>query len=221
MNERGAVPEAGGEEKIRVVIVDDHVLVRSGLEVVLGMFDDIELVGQAGDGEQAVRLCEELRPDVVLMDLVMPGTSGIEATRRVLASCPDTRVVALTSFTEENLIGETLRAGAIGYLMKNVSADQLAGAVRNAHAGRSTLAPEAADALVRSVSAPRQGADSLTAREHEVLKLMADGLTNAAIAERLVIGVATVKTHVSSIISKLGVSTRTEATAIAIRRGLV
>ncbi len=221
MSEGGAVPEAGGEEKIRVVIVDDHVLVRSGLEVVLGMFDDIELVGQAGDGEEAVRLCEDLRPDVVLMDLVMPGTSGIEATRRVLASCPDTKVVALTSFTEEDLIGETLRAGAIGYLMKNVSADQLAGAVRNAHAGRSTLAPEAADALVRSVSAPAQGAESLTAREKDVLKLMADGLTNADIGERLVIGIATVKTHVSSIISKLGVSTRTEATATAIRRGLV
>jgi NarL family two-component system response regulator LiaR len=221
MTEGGVVPEAGGEGKIRVVIVDDHVLVRSGLEVVLGMFDDIELVGQAGDGEDAIRLCEELRPDVVLMDLVMPGTSGIEATRRVLATCPDTKVVALTSFTEEDLIGETLRAGAIGYLMKNVSADQLADAVRNAHAGRSTLAPEAADALVRSVSAPQQGSDSLTAREQQVLKLMADGLTNADIAERLVIGVATVKTHVSSIISKLGVSTRTEATAIAIRRGLV
>ena len=221
MTEGGAVPAAGGEGRIRVVIVDDHVLVRSGLEVVLGLFDDIELVGQAGDGEDAVRLCEELRPDVVLMDLVMPGTSGIEATRRVLASCPGTKVVALTSFTEEDLIGETLRAGAIGYLMKNVSADQLADAVRNAHAGRSTLAPEAADALVRSVSAPQQGSDSLTPREQQVLKLMADGLTNADIAERLVIGVATVKTHVSSIISKLGVSTRTEATAIAIRRGLV
>ena len=221
MTEGGAVPEAGGETRIRVVIVDDHVLVRSGIEVVLGMFDDIELVGQAGDGEEAVRLCEELRPDVVLMDLVMPGTSGVEATRRVLASCPDTRVVALTSFTDEDLIGETLRAGAIGYLMKNVSADQLAGAVRNAHAGRSTLAPEAADALVRSVSAPSSGADSLTPREQQVLKLMADGLTNADIAERLVIGVATVKTHVSSVMSKLGVATRTEATAIAIRRGLV
>ena len=130
-------------------------------------------------------------------------------------------MVALTSFTEEGLIGETLRAGAIGYLMKNVSADQLADAVRAAAAGRSTLAPEAADALVRSVSAAAPQADSLTAREQEVLKLMADGLTNADIAERLVIGVATVKTHVSSIIAKLGVSTRTEATALAIRRGLV
>ena len=214
------MPEAG-ETKIRVVIVDDHVLVRSGIEVVLGMFDDIELVGQAGDGEEAVRLCGEVQPDVVLMDLVLPGTSGVEATRRVLASCPETRVVALTSFTDEGLIGETLRAGAIGYLMKDVSADQLAAAVRNAYAGRSTLAPEAADALVRAVSAPSPGTESLTAREQQVLKLMADGLTNADIAERLVIGVATVKTHVSSVMSKLGVSTRTEATATAIRRGLV
>jgi two-component system, NarL family, response regulator LiaR len=219
MTDDGATPGRG--DRIRVLIVDDHVLVRSGIEVVLEMYDDIELVGQAGDGAQAVQLCMDLRPDVVLMDLVMPGMSGVEATREVLASCPGTKVVALTSFTEEDLIGETLRAGAIGYLMKNVSADQLADAVRAAHAGRSTLAPEAADALVRSVSAPHPAADSLTAREYEVLKLMADGLTNADIGERLVIGVATVKTHVSSIISKLGVSSRTEATATAIRRGLV
>jgi two-component system, NarL family, response regulator LiaR len=215
------VPERGGEEKIKVVIVDDHVLVRSGLEVVLGMFDDIELTGQAGDGEEAVRLCVELQPDVVLMDLVMPGVSGVEATRRILEKCPDTSVVALTSFTEEDLIGDTLRAGAIGYLMKNVSADQLADAVRAAAAGRSTLAPEAADVLMRSVTSPRPQADTLTAREQEVLKLMADGLSNADIAERLMIGVATVKTHVSSIIAKLDVSSRTEATALAIRRGLV
>lgn len=215
------MPEGGGDKRIRVVIVDDHVLVRSGLEVVLGMFDDIVLVGQAGDGAEAVRLCGELRPDVVLMDLVMPGMPGVEATRRILEACPETKVVALTSFIEDDLIGETLRAGAIGYLMKNVSADQLADAVRAAAQGRSTLAPEAADVLVRSVSTPRSQADALTAREQQVLKLMADGLTNADIAERLVIGVATVKTHVSSIIAKLGVSTRTEATALAIRRGLV
>lgn len=222
MTEGGAVTDARGGDRIRIVIVDDHVLVRSGLEVVLGMFDDLELVGQAGDGDEAVRLCRELTPDVVLMDLVMPGgVSGVDATKQVLASCPSAKVVALTSFGEDDLVHETLRAGAIGYLMKNVSADQLAEAVRAAHAGRSTLAPEAADALVRSVSSPPPGADALTARERQVLTLMADGLTNADIAERLVIGVATVKTHVSSIIAKLGVSTRTEATSIAIRRGLV
>ena len=221
MNEGGQVPDGVADKRIKVIIVDDHVLVRSGLEVVLGMFDDIELVGQAGDGEEALRLCAELRPDVVLMDLVLPGMSGVEATRRIVTELPETRVVALTSFTEDDLIGDTLRAGAIGYLMKNVSADQLAGAVRAAAEGRSTLAPEAADVLMRSVSSPRPQAETLTAREQEVLKLMADGLTNADIGQRLVIGVATVKTHVSSIIAKLGVSTRTEATALAIRRGLV
>ena len=221
MTEGGAVPARAGGEKITVVIVDDHVLVRSGLEVALAMFDDLRLVGQAGDGAEAVRLCQELQPDVVLMDLMLPGMTGVEATREILASCAGTRVVALTSFTEEGLIGETLRAGAIGYLLKNVSADQLADAIRAAHAGRSTLAPEAADALVRSVAAPEAPTYSLTVREREVLKLMADGKTNADIAQCLVIGVATVKTHVSSIIAKLGVSSRTEATATAIRRGLV
>ena len=186
------------------------------------MFDDIELAGQAGDGEEAVRLCVELRPDVVLMDLVMPGMSGVEATRRVLETCPETKVVALTSFTDEDLIGETLRAGAIGYLMKNVSADQLADAVRAAarrplHAGARGRRRPRALRLCASTRAPTRSPRASS----EVLKLMADGLTNADIAERLVIGVATVKTHVSSIIAKLGVSSRTEATALAIRRGLV
>jgi NarL family two-component system response regulator LiaR len=206
---------------IRVVIVDDHLLVRSGLEAVLAMYEDIVIAGEAGDGPGAVQLCRETRPDVVLMDLVMPGMSGVEATREVLAACPGTKVVALTSFTDEGLVEDTLRAGATGYLMKNVSGDQLAEAVRAAHAGRATLAPEAADVLVRAVSAPQAVAAPLTEREREVLALMAEGLANAAIAERLVIGVSTVKTHVSSVISKLGVASRTEATALAIRRGLV
>jgi two-component system, NarL family, response regulator LiaR len=211
----------GGTHDIKVVIVDDHLLVRSGLEAVLALFDDIDLVGQAANGEEAVALCRRAAPDVVLMDLVMPGMTGVEATGKILAECPQARVLALTSFTDEGLIEATLRAGAIGYLMKNVSGDQLADAIRAAYEGKATLAPEAADVLVRSVSAPRSAADSLTAREREVLALMADGMSNAFIADRLVIGVSTVKTHVSSIIAKLGVSSRTEATATAIRRGLV
>jgi two-component system, NarL family, response regulator LiaR len=213
--------EGGQSGPIRVVIVDDHLLVRSGLESVLTIFDDIELVAQAESGAEAVAVCRRERPDVVLMDLVMPDMNGVEATQQVLASCPGTRVVALTSFTDEGLVEDTLRAGAIGYLMKNVSADQLADAIRAAHAGRSTLAPEAADVLVKAVSAPREVGDTLSAREREVLRLMAEGLTNADIADRLVIGVSTVKTHVSSVIAKLGCSTRTEACALAIRRGLV
>jgi NarL family two-component system response regulator LiaR len=210
-----------GAEAIRVVIVDDHLLVRSGLEAVLALFDDIRLVAQASSGVEAVTVCRREQPDVVLMDLVMPEMNGVEATRRVLEACPGTRVVALTSFTDEGLVEDTLRAGAIGYLMKNVSADQLADAVRAAHSGRSTLAPEAADVLVRAVAAPKATADNLSQREREVLALMAEGLTNADIAGRLVIGVSTVKTHVSSIMAKLGVATRTEACSVAIRRGLV
>jgi NarL family two-component system response regulator LiaR len=211
----------GHAEPIRVVVVDDHMLVRSGLEAVLAIFDDIHLVAQAESGAEAVAVCRRERPDVVLMDLMMPDMNGVEATQEVLRSCPGTHVVALTSFTDEGLVEETLRAGAIGYLMKDVSADQLADAIRAAHAGRSTLAPEAADVLVRAVAAPRDVGDTLSQREREVLRLMAEGLTNADIAARLVIGVSTVKTHVSSVIAKLGCSTRTEACALAIRRGLV
>ena len=217
---RGEVSKEPGE-RIRVVIADDHLLVRSGLEAVLALYDDIELIGQADNGEDAVRLCQRARPEVVLMDLVMPGMNGVEATQKILESCPGVKVVALTSFTDDELIEDTLRAGAIGYLMKNVSADQLAEAIRAAHAGRSTLAPEAADVLVRAVSAPKPVPDTLTTREREVLTLMAEGLTNADIADRLVIGVSTVKTHVSNVMSKLGVSSRTEASATAIRRGFV
>ncbi len=213
--------EGAGGGPIRVVIVDDHLLVRSGLEAVLAIFDDIALVAQAETGAEAVAVCRREVPDVVLMDLVMPDMTGVEATRLILESCPGTRVVALTSFTDESLVGETLRAGAIGYLMKNVSADQLADAIRAASEGRSTLAPEAADVLVKAVAAPREIGDTLSQREREVLRLMAEGLTNADIAARLVIGVSTVKTHVSSVIAKLGCSTRTEACALAIRRGLV
>jgi len=207
---------AADAETIRVVIVDDHLLVRSGLTAVLALFDDITIVGEAAGGEEAVQLCREVRPDVVLMDLVMPGMSGVEATRQIRATCPATKVLALTSFTENGLIEDNMRAGAIGYLMKNVSADQLADAVRSAHAGRSTLAPEAADVLVRAVAAPGAMGDSLTSRERDVLSLMAEGLSNEDIADRLEIGVSTVKTHVSSIIAKLGASTRTEAAAIAV-----
>jgi NarL family two-component system response regulator LiaR len=212
--------EAPGRS-IRVVVVDDHLLVRSGLRAVLQIFDDILVVADADSGARAVAVCRRERPDVVLMDLVMPDMNGVEATKQVLEACPGVRVVALTSFTDEALVEDTLRAGAIGYLMKNVSADQLADAIRGAHAGRTTLAPEAAGALVRAVAAPKVLGDTLSQREREVLKLMADGLTNADIADRLVIGVSTVKTHVSSVISKLGVSSRTEACSVAIRRGLV
>jgi NarL family two-component system response regulator LiaR len=206
---------------IRVVIVDDHELVRGGLETILGLFADIALVGQADSGAAAVKLCAETRPDVVLMDLVLPGSmDGAEATKEILAACPGTRVLALTSFSDPELIQRVLRAGALGCLLKNVSGKELAEAIRRAHAGTSTLAPEAADALVQAISSPVEARAGLTRRERDVLKLMVEGLTNAEIAERLVVSLSTVKTHVSSIIAKLGASSRTEAAAIAVREHL-
>ncbi len=212
---------AAASATIRVLIADDHALVRSGLESILQLFGDLELVAQADGGAAAVALCRQTRPDVVLMDLVMPGMTGVAATEQILRERPQTRVLALTSFSDEQLIDDALRAGAIGYLLKNTTGEQLAEAIRAAHAGRSTLAPEAAEALIRAVAKPQDPADDLTRRERQVLALVADGLSNAEIADRLVISRSTVKTHVSSVIAKLGASSRTEAATMAVRRRLI
>jgi NarL family two-component system response regulator LiaR len=206
---------------IRVVLVDDHAVVRSGLGAFLLAFDDLELVGEAGSGEEAVRLCEQVQPDVILMDLVMPGMDGAAATRAIRERCPQVQVIALTSFKEDELVQGALQAGAISYLLKNVSADELADAIRAAHAGRPTLAPEAAQALVQAASHPPPPGHDLTPREREVLALMVEGLSNPQIAERLVVSRSTVKFHVSSILSKLGVDGRTEAVALAVQNHLV
>jgi NarL family two-component system response regulator LiaR len=209
-------------QPIRVIIVDDHAMLRRGLRFFLTSFDDLELVGEASSGNEAVRICEQLAPDVVLMDMVMGDMDGAEATQIIRRRDPSIQVLALTSFHEQDLIERALGAGAISYLLKNVSAQELGHAIREAHAGRSTLAPEATDVLVR---AARQKADQpdygLTDREEQVLALLAEGLTNAEVAERLVITVATVKFHVRGILSKLGVTTRTEAAALAWQQNLV
>jgi len=209
------------EKPIRVMLVDDHAVVRSGLGAFLLAFDDLELVAEAGSGEEAVRLCEQVRPDVVLMDLVMPGMDGAAATRAIREQCPDIQVIALTSFKEKDLVEGALQAGAIGYLLKNVSADELADAIRAAHAGRSTLAPEAAQVLIQATREPPPPGYDLTPREREVLALMVEGLTNPEIAERLVLSPSTVKFHVSNVLSKLGVTGRTEAVALAVQHHLV
>jgi NarL family two-component system response regulator LiaR len=209
------------DKPIRVMIVDDHAVVRSGLTAFLLAFDDLELVGDAGSGEAAVRLCTQFQPDVILMDLVMPGMDGAEATRAIRQCCPQTQVVILTSFKEEELVQRALQAGAIGYLLKDVQADQLAEAIRLAHAGKSILAPEATQALIHAVTqTPKSGFD-LSQREREVLALMVKGLNNSEIAKRLTISLSTAKYHVSSILSKLGVTNRAEAVVLAVQHRLV
>jgi two-component system, NarL family, response regulator LiaR len=212
---------ASATRSIRVMVVDDHELVRSGLEAILDVIDDVELVAQAESGEEAVELCEKLHPDVVLMDLVMPRMDGATATRQIVATCPGTKVLALTSFSDPAMIEEVLRAGAIGCLLKNVTCDELATAIRRAHEGSATLAPEAAGVLIHAVVTPPEPPIVLTPREREVMNLLVQGLTNTEIAARLVVSLSTVKTHVSSIIAKLGASTRTEAAAIAVRDHLL
>ncbi len=211
----------GEQAKIKVMLVDDHAVVRSGLGAFLLASDDLELVGEAGSGEEAVRRCRSLVPDVVLMDLIMPGMDGAEATKIIRQTCPEVQVIVLTSFKEEDLVQRALQAGAIGYLLKNVSSDELAEAIRAAKAGRPTLAPEAAQALIHASTRPPEPGHDLTEREREVLSLMVKGLNNPDIADRLIVSRSTVKFHVSSILSKLGVSSRTEAVSLAIQHHIV
>lgn len=209
------------ERPIRVMIVDDHAVVRSGLGAFLTAFDDLEMVAEASGGQEALRLCTQMDIDVILMDLVMPEMDGATATHAIRQQCPDVQVIALTSFKEDDLVQGALQAGAISYLLKNVSARELADAIRAAHDGRPTLAPEATAALIHVATKPKEQDYDLTPREQEVLALMTEGLSNPEIADRLVVSRSTVKFHVSSVLSKLGVSGRTEAVALALQKNLV
>jgi NarL family two-component system response regulator LiaR len=208
-------------QPIRIVIVDDHDVVRQGLSVLIATFPDLELIGQASNGEDGIRLCVERQPDILLTDLAMPGTNGVAVIQAVHKQCPQTQIVALTNYQEEEMVYAALQAGAISYLMKNVSIDELANALRSAYRGRSTLAPEAAQTLVKMTSRPPTLGFDLTEREREVLVLITQGLNNREIAHRLTISRSTVKNHVSNIFSKLSVSNRAEAVALAVQHNLV
>jgi two-component system, NarL family, response regulator LiaR len=205
-------------EAIRVMIVDDYDMVRRGLVQILSAFDDIEVVAEASNGEFAAGICQQYCPDVVLMDIRMPRKNGIEATRLIRSACPDTQVIALTSFVEENEIQTMLEAGAIGYLMKNVTVNELVSAIHHAHERQAVLGSEAAQLLINMSHRIRRTVpgNNLTERELEVLALMAEGLSNCEISARLTISDSTVKNHVSNILSKLGVSNRSRAVALAI-----
>ena len=206
---------------IRVMIVDDHLMVRDGLRVFLSAFEDIQVVGEAEDGEQAVALCRQICPDVILMDTLMPVMDGPAATKIIHADYPTVQVIALTSFADRDLVQRAIGSGAIAYLLKDTRPDQLAGAIREAYHGHATLDPAAAQALVESTQAPSSIGGDLTAREREILGMLVDGLSNKQIASDLMISLGTVSFHVSNIIAKLKTTNRTKAAILALQHGLV
>jgi DNA-binding NarL/FixJ family response regulator len=208
---------------IRVLIADDHAVVREGLRAFLALQDDVEVVAEAADGAEAVDAVQRLAPDVALVDLVMPGVDGIEAIRRIRALDTATRVIVLTSFVDEDKMLPAVRAGAVGYLLKDVQPQELVGAIRTVHEGGTLLHPTVVEELVREVSrdGERAADNPLTEREREVLALIARGRANKAIAFELGVAEKTVKTHVSNILGKLGLSDRTQAALYAVREGLV
>jgi DNA-binding NarL/FixJ family response regulator len=210
-------------EAVRVLIVDDHEVVRTGLRTMISLHDDLEVVGDAANGQSGIDQCSALSPNVVLMDMKMPGMDGVTAIDRILAECPEVNVLALTSFDDPRIVRRALEAGAVGYLLKDSSEDELVAAIRLAAKGRGVVAPTAIMGLVTDT--PQEPGDeyrvSVTAREMDVLRLVAGGLTNSQISNRLGISLSTVNFHVHNILDKLGAKTRTEAVVIAVRELLL
>ncbi len=217
-------PEADRTAKVRVLLVDDHTVVRRGLRLVFELEDDLEVVGEASDGQEALARVAELRPDVVVMDLLMPVMNGVEATRAIRAAYPEVEVVALTSVLEDRMVVDAVEAGAAGYLLKETRPDDLFEAVRAAARGEVRLDPRAQARLMRELRRPVPSApafETLTEREREVLEQLAHGATNKGIARALGVGEATVKSHVSAVLAKLGLKSRTQAALHALREGWV
>lgn len=206
---------------IRILLVDDHAVVRSGLSKFLLINKDMELVAEASDGLEAIQMAGLHNPDVILMDLMMPGMDGITAMREIRRKYPQIRIIALTSFSEQNMVQGALQAGAVSYLQKNVTAVELANAIRSAHAGRMTLSPEAAQVLAQSVTQSHLPGNELTERERDVLRCMVEGMNNNEVAQKLVVSLGTVKFHVSNIFQKLGVDSRVEAVKLAIEQKII
>ena len=205
---------------IRVMIVDDHAVVRSGLIAFLSSYDDLEMAGAVRSGEEAIQLCEEIRPDVILMDLIMPDMDGATVTKTIRQKYPKIQVIILTSFKDESLVQKAIRAGAIGYLLKDVQADEIAEAIRLSYAGQSILSPEATRALMHAATQQGPLGYNLSDREREVLALMVKGFNNIEIAKHLVVSLSTIKHHVSHILSKLDATNRAEAVALAVQNHL-
>jgi len=206
---------------IRILIVDDHSVVRQGLRMFLTLDPELEVVGEAADGAEALQQAHELKPDVVLMDMLMPVMDGVAATEAIRRELPDTEVIALTSVLEDEAVVGAVRAGAIGYLLKDTEGDELCRAIKAAAAGQVQLSPKAAARLLREVRAPEDSPETLTERETDVLRLLAHGQSNKEIAQTLSLSEKTVKTHVSNILSKLNLPSRTQAALHAVRIGLV
>jgi len=209
-------------EKIRVMIVDDHSVIRQGFSIFLQAFADLEAVGEAPNGAEAVRLAKIVEPDVILMDVMMPEMNGIEATRQIIKDRPQSRIIILTSFSDDRkLVKDALQAGAVSYLFKDTSIDELADAIRKTHAGERVLAQEATQMLIQMATEPPGPTFNLTPRELEVLQMLRLGLSNKEIAERMTVSRATVKFHISSLFNKLNANTRTQAVSIAHKYGLI
>jgi NarL family two-component system response regulator LiaR len=206
---------------IKILLVDDHAVVRSGLSKFLMVNKDFKLVGEASDGDEAVKMASLHKPDVILMDLAMPGKDGITATREIKQKYPTIKVIALTSFSDQNMVQGALQAGATGYLQKNVTAAELASAIHSAYEGKMTLSSEAVQALANSTAQPQIAGNTLTERERDVLRCMVEGMNNNEIAEKLVISLGTVKFHISNIFQKLGVDSRVEAVKMAMEQKLI